>query len=87
MYISSCSLIGGEISQAFIEVLVLGYMIGSFVGSIFASFTYSVGSKAVVSFVWIQVFTMFGLVEQDYTLPKEIIEQMGIETFDYETFQ
>ena len=29
---------------------------------------------------------MFGLVEQDYTLPKEVIEQMGIETFDYETF-
>lgn len=32
-------------------------------------------------------FTMFGLVEQDYTLPKEIIEQMGIETFEYESFQ
>ena len=30
---------------------------------------------------------MFGLVEQDYTLPKEIIEQIGIETFDYETFE
>lgn len=30
---------------------------------------------------------MFGLVEQDYTLPKEIVEQMGIETFEYESFQ
>ena len=36
MYISTCSLIGGGISQAFIEVPVLGYMIGSFVGSILA---------------------------------------------------
>ena len=86
MYISTCSLIGGGISQAFIEVPVLGYMIGSFVGSIIGSFTYNVGHKAIVSFCVDSGFTMFGLVEQDYTLPKEVIEQMGIETFDYETF-
>lgn len=85
MYISTCSLIGGGISQAFIEVPVLGYMIGSFVGSIIGSFTYNVGHKAIVSFCVDSGFTMFGLVEQDYTLPKEVIEQMGIETFDYET--
>ena len=30
---------------------------------------------------------MFGLVEQDYTLPKEIIKEIGISTFDYETFE
>jgi hypothetical protein len=87
MYISACSLIGGGISQAFIEVPVLGYMIGSFVGSIIGSFTYNIGYKAVVSFCVDSGFTMFGLVEQDYTLPKEIIEQMGIETFEYESFQ
>lgn len=87
MYISACSLIGSGISQAFIEVPVLGYMIGSFVGSIIGSFTYNVGYKAVVSFCVESGFTMFGLVEQDYTLPKDIIEQMGVETFEYETFQ
>lgn len=87
MYISACSLIGGGISQTFIEVPVLGYMIGSFVGSIIGSFTYNIGYKAVVSFCVDSGFTMFGLVEQDYTLPKEIIEQMGIETFEYESFQ
>ncbi len=87
MYISACSLIGGGISQAVIEVPVLGYMIGSFVGSIIGSFTYNIGYKAVVSFCVDSGFIMFGLVEQDYTLPKEIIEQMGIETFEYESFQ
>lgn len=87
MYISTCSLIGGGISQAFIEVPVLGYMIGSFVGSIIGSFTYNVGYKAIVSFCVDSGFTMFGLAEQDYTLPKEVIEQMEIETFDYDTFQ
>ena len=29
---------------------------------------------------------MFGLVEQDYKLPKNILEEIGVETFDYETF-
>lgn len=87
MYISACSLISGGISQALIVVPVLGYMIGSFVGSIIGYFTYNLGHKAVLSFCMDSGFTMFGLVEQDYTLPKELINQMGIETFDYETFQ
>lgn len=32
-------------------------------------------------------FTFFGLLDQDYTLPKEIIREIGIDTFDYETFE
>ena len=28
---------------------------------------------------------MFGIVEQDYKLPRDIIEQIGIDVFDYET--
>lgn len=87
MYVSACSLVGGGITQAFIEVPVLGYLIGSFIGSIVGSFTYNIGQKAIVAFCVDSGFTMFGLVEQDYTLPKEVLEEIGIETFDYETFE
>lgn len=87
MYISTCSLIGGGIMQAFIEIPVLGYMIGSFVGSLIGSFTYNVGYKAVISFCVDSGFTMFGLVEQDYVLPKEVISEIGLSAFDYETFE
>ncbi len=87
MYLSACSLIGGSISQAFIEVPILGYLIGSFVGSVIGSFTYNIGQKAIISFCVDSGFTMFGLVEQDYTLPKEVLEEIGIETFDYGTFE
>lgn len=86
MYISTCSLIGGGLSQGMIEIPILGYMIGSFIGSIVGSFTYGIGKKTVIAFCVDSGFTMFGLVEQDYTLPKELIEEMGLETFDYETF-
>lgn len=87
MYVSACSLIAGGISQSIIEVPIIGYMIGSFIGSIIGSFTYNVGYNAVLSFCVETGFTMFGLVEQDYTLPKDVMEQLGIETFDYESFE
>ena len=87
MYVSACSLIGGGITQAFIEVPILGYLIGSFIGSVVGSFTYNIGQKAIVAFCVDSGFTMFGLVEQDYKLPKEVLEKIGIETFDYETFE
>jgi hypothetical protein len=86
-YLSACSLIAGGVSQGLIHIPVLGYMLGSFVGSVFGSFTYDVGYKAAVSFCVDTGFTMFGLVKQDFVLPKEIIEQIGISTFDYETFE
>ena len=87
MYVSACSLIGGGISQAIIEIPILGYMIGSFIGSVIGSFTYNVGYNACLSFCADTGFTMFGLVEQDYTLPQEVLEEIGIEIFDYEAFE
>lgn len=85
-YLSACALVAGGVSQALIEIPVLGYMLGSFVGSVIGSFTYDIGYKAAISFCVDSGFTMFGLVKQDYVLPKEIIEQIGVSTFDYDTF-
>ena len=31
-------------------------------------------------------FTFFGLVEQDYTLPADVLKEIGIEVFDYEKY-
>ena len=87
IYVSTFAIVGGTVSQAFIEVPVLGYMLGSFVGSVVGSFTYDINQKVVLSFCVDTGFTMFGLVEQDYKLPEDIIERIGIETFDYETFE
>ena len=61
-------------------------MIGSFVGSSIGSLTYDYGYKKAISFCVDTGFTMFGLVEQDYTLPEEIIKQIGVDVLDYETF-
>lgn len=87
MYISTCSLIVGGIGQAMIEVPVVGYLLGSFLGSLVGTFTYNAGYKAALSFCVDSGFTMFGLVEQNYELPKEVLREIGIDTFDYETFE
>lgn len=87
MYVSTCSLICGGISQSLIEIPIVGYMIGSFIGSIFGTFTYNIGYKTAVSFCIDTGFTLFGLVEQDYSLPTEIMKEIGLNVFEYETFE
>lgn len=83
LLISSASLGGGVIGQALVpELPVLGYMLGSFLGSTIASVGIQVGEKTLISFCIQSGFTCFGLVEQDYQLPKSVLEQMGIKTLD-----
>jgi hypothetical protein len=87
MFIATCSLVGGGISQSIIEIPVLGFMLGSFMGSMIGSFAYNVGYNAVISFCVDTGFTMFGLVEQNYTLPDEVLEAIGVEVFKYDEFK
>jgi hypothetical protein len=84
LFISTASLISGGLTQGFIQIPVLGYMIGSFIGSIAASFVYDTGYKAFLSFCCDSGFTFFGLVDQNYIIPEEIIKQIGIKIFNYE---
>lgn len=84
MYVSVCSLLVGSIMAS--ELPVIGFMLGSFVGSVVGSVTYSVGYKMAISFCVDTGFTMFGLVEQDYTLPEDVMRHIGLDVFEYEHF-
>ena len=87
MYVSACSLIAGGLSQSIIDIPIFGFMLGSFVGSMLGSLTYDLGYSKAISFCIDSGFTMFGLVEQDYSLPEEVMKQIGIKVFEYEKFQ
>lgn len=88
LFVLTSSLAGGYVGQVLLSSLpVVGYMLGSFLGSVVGSFTYEVGYKAVISFCIDSGVTMFGLVEQDYKLPDDVIEYIGLDVFDYETFE
>ena len=74
------SAIGGLIVQAIgFELPVVGYLLGSLIGTAF-SVVYNIGKKKLISFCVDTGFTCFGLVEQDYQLPEEILKEMGIDT-------
>lgn len=66
---------------------VFGSLLGNFVGSVAGIFVFNTVYKGAISFCVDTGITLFGIVEQDYTLPDDVIEQIGIKTFDYETFE
>jgi hypothetical protein len=87
LFITVSSLALGSVLQALLpELPVLGFMLGSFIGSVVGSFVYKTGYSCVMSFCVDTGCTFFGLVEQDYTLPDDVLEEIGINVFEYEKF-
>lgn len=84
LFTTSCAVALGVALQS---LLSLGYMLGSFIGGIVGSFAYQKVHNCTMSYCINTGCTFFGLVKQDYTLPKEVIEDMGLEVFKYEKFE
>lgn len=72
--------VGGMVAQAlFPQLPGIGYAIGSLLGCSI-SIVYNIGKKKLISFCIDTGFTCFGLVEQNYELPEEILHEMGVHT-------
>lgn len=87
MFVLSCALGVGFLSQTFINIPVFSFMIGNFVGSILGSFAYDKVYNVALSFCIDTGFTMFGLVDQNYTLPDHILRELGIKFFEFDSFE
>lgn len=85
-YYALIALGGGALGQSALPIPVLGYLLGSLAGSLAAGVTYEIGSTIFVGLCVEKGLTFFGLVEQDYTLPPHVLEEIGIEAFEYESF-
>ena len=73
------SYIGGIIGQAIgFELPVIGYLLGSLIGTSFCVI-YNIGKKKLISFCVDTGFTCFGLVEQNYELPEEVLKELNID--------
>ena len=72
--------IGGMVGSALgIKLPGIGYLVGSLLGSTFAV-AYNVGKRKLISFCIDSGFTAFGLVEQNYQLPDEVLADIGLDT-------
>lgn len=70
--------IGGAIAQALCPQLPgISYAIGSLLGCSLAV-VYNIGKKKLISFCVDTGFTCFGLVEQNYELPEDVLREMGV---------
>lgn len=79
--------IGGAIVQAFFpELPGIAYAIGSLIGCSVAV-VYNIGKKKLISFCVDTGFTCFGLVEQNYELPEQVLKQLGIDTISIERIE
>ena len=72
--------IAGIIGQALgFEFPIVGYLLGSLIGTSFCVI-YNIGKKKLISFCVDTGFTCFGLVEQNYELPDDVLNELGIKT-------
>lgn len=83
LLISSAALAGGALGQMIApELPVVGYMLGSLLGSCVASVVLNIGEKCMIAFCVDTGFTCFGLVKQDYQLSEDMLSEMGISIAD-----
>lgn len=66
---------------------VLSYLAGSVIGFAIAKLIHCATKKIIFSFCVESGCTFFGIVDQNYELPQEVIDAIGIEAFDYEKFE
>ncbi len=85
MVVSSSGLIGGGLASCVLPCL--GFMLGSFIGATLGSFACKAGGAAILSLCVDTGFTMFGLVDQNYELPQEVLDELGIKSFQVEPFR
>lgn len=87
IFTATFGITGAFLGQALLPVLpVIGFMLGSFVGSIIGSFAYTASKSVCLSFCVETGFTFFGIVDQDYELPDEVIKELGVEIFEIDEF-
>lgn len=87
-FIASVAMLSGGVMQAvFLALPSLGFMLGSFIGSVVGGMAFSGGYNFMISFCINTGFTMFGLVRQDYSLPEDVVKEIGIGVFEYDRFE
>ena len=76
---TSIMLATGSIFQALTPTLpVFGYLIGTLLGSAIAV-VFNIGKNKFISFCVDSGFTAFGLVDQNYQIPEEVLKEMGVD--------
>ena len=78
------SFIGGTILGVLCDGFPLAYMLGSLIGGIVGGFAYKLEEHIILSLCKDHGLTFFGLVEQDYKIPEDVLEDLHLDVFKFE---
>jgi hypothetical protein len=84
VFSTGCSVALGSVAAL---INPMAYLLGSLVGSIAGSFIYGTVYQSYISFCVDTGFTLFGLVEQDYTISADLAEIMGVDYVELDTVE
>jgi hypothetical protein len=85
-FVSACAFGGGTLLQLILPTMPFAYLLGNFIGSMVGSFVFVAADNAFMSYCIESGCTFFGLVKQDYTLPDNVLKELGVSLFDYEEY-
>ena len=83
-FVVTAGLMGASISQVIIPIPVLGALIGNFVGSVIAGVVFDGAHKLFIAFCVDSGISFFRVVEQNYTLPNDVLAKMGLDLIELE---
>ena len=86
IFVTSFALGLGSLTQVLLPMIPAAYLLGNFVGSFVGSFAYNAVDNVVMSFCIESGWTLFGVVEQDYRLPDEIVTELGFDLYELDKY-
>lgn len=87
LFVSAGAVGVGLLAQSLFVSVPGAYLLGSFVGSAIGGLLYTATEKVFLSYCVESGFTLFGLVNQDYTIDEELLREIGIDIFEQDTFE
>ena len=85
--IAASGVAGGLALQAAIPVPIISYAIGSIVGSMLGGLVFSAKEQIMLSLCVKHGYTVFGLVDQDYTMPDSARKKLGFPVFGFDEYK
>ena len=83
-FVLSTGMLGASIGQMVIPIPVLGALAGNIVGSTMGVVLFEGGRQVILGICKESGWTFFGLVEQDYTVPEDVLREVGYDIFQHQ---
>ena len=86
-FVLSTGMLGATVGQIIIPIPMLGALAGNLVGSTLGAVAFEGASQVALGICVESGWTFFGMVDQDYTIPEEVLREAGYDLFCRHSFE